>query len=68
MQGSLDQFTGCMLGLATGDALGAPYEGGLLERLVCVFWAERRDGGMPYRLPALFNLRLRANSAAWSIP
>jgi ADP-ribosylglycohydrolase len=31
---TLDQFVGCMLGLATGDALGAPYEGGLLERLV----------------------------------
>jgi ADP-ribosylglycohydrolase len=31
---TLDQFAGCMLGLATGDALGAPYEGGLLERLV----------------------------------
>lgn len=27
-----DQFTGCLLGLALGDALGAPYEGGPLER------------------------------------
>jgi len=29
-----EQFTGCLLGLALGDALGAPYEGGLFERLV----------------------------------
>ena len=27
-----DHFAGCILGLATGDAIGAPYEGGLLER------------------------------------
>jgi len=30
--GSLDKYVGCMLGLAAGDALGAPFEGGLLER------------------------------------
>lgn len=29
-----DRFAGCLLGLATGDALGAPFEGGPLERLV----------------------------------
>lgn len=34
MELTLDQFAGCMLGLATGDAVGAPHEGGLLERLV----------------------------------
>ena len=27
-----DRVTGCVLGLALGDALGAPYEGGMLER------------------------------------
>ncbi|MEN9868055.1 MAG: ADP-ribosyl-[dinitrogen reductase] glycohydrolase [Pseudomonadota bacterium] len=26
-----DQYRGCLLGLASGDALGAPYEGGFLE-------------------------------------
>lgn len=31
---SLDRFEGGLLGLALGDALGAPYEGGPLERLV----------------------------------
>jgi poly(ADP-ribose) glycohydrolase ARH3 len=30
-----DQFTGCLLGLALGDALGAPYEGGPIEG---AFW------------------------------
>lgn len=29
-----DQYAGCLLGLALGDALGAPHEGGLLERFV----------------------------------
>jgi len=31
---TLEQYRGCLLGLALGDALGAPYEGGLLERLL----------------------------------
>ena len=31
---TLDQVQGCLLGLALGDALGAPYEGGILERLL----------------------------------
>lgn len=33
----LDQFTGCLLGLAVGDALGAPFEGltdGLIDGLI----------------------------------
>jgi poly(ADP-ribose) glycohydrolase ARH3 len=29
-----EQFLGCILGLAMGDALGAPHEGGLLEGLL----------------------------------
>ncbi|MFT7619970.1 MAG: poly(ADP-ribose) glycohydrolase ARH3 [Planctomycetota bacterium] len=29
-----DQFEGCLLGLALGDAFGAPFEGGILERLL----------------------------------
>jgi ADP-ribosylglycohydrolase len=32
---TFDQFAGCMLGLATGDALGAPHEGGIIEKLLC---------------------------------
>lgn len=31
---SLDRFEGCLLGLALGDALGAPFEGGPIERLL----------------------------------
>ncbi len=31
---TMDQFQGCILGLACGDAHGAPHEGGILERLV----------------------------------
>jgi poly(ADP-ribose) glycohydrolase ARH3 len=30
----LDQVQGCLLGLALGDAMGAPFEGGLVERTV----------------------------------
>ena len=44
MQMTLDQFTGCMLGLATGDALGAPYEGGPVERLVWRIIGRTADG------------------------
>lgn len=39
-----DQFVGCMLGLATGDALGAPHEGGLLERFVWRVIGRTSDG------------------------
>jgi len=41
---SQDQFDGCMLGLATGDALGAPHEGGPLERLVWRLIGRTSDG------------------------
>lgn len=44
VQLTLDQFGGCMLGLATGDALGAPHEGGLLERLVWRVIGRTSDG------------------------
>lgn len=44
MNFTADQFAGCMLGLATGDALGAPHEGGLLERLVWWFIGRTSDG------------------------
>jgi ADP-ribosylglycohydrolase len=39
-----DQFTGALLGLATGDALGAPHEGGLLERLIWRLIGRTPDG------------------------
>lgn len=32
MSSELDRFMGCFMGLALGDALGAPFEGGPLER------------------------------------
>lgn len=39
-----DRFEGCLLGLALGDALGAPFEGGLLERLVWRFLGKTAAG------------------------
>lgn len=39
-----DQFAGCVLGLATGDALGAPHEGGPLERLAWRLIGHTSDG------------------------
>lgn len=44
MDASADQFTGCLLGLATGDALGAPHEGGPLERFVWRIIGRNSDG------------------------
>jgi poly(ADP-ribose) glycohydrolase ARH3 len=43
---TLNQFEGCLLGLALGDALGAPHEGGLLERLVWRLVGTTRRGEM----------------------
>lgn len=43
---SEDKFEGCLLGLALGDALGAPFEGGLLERLLWKLIGTTRTGEM----------------------
>ncbi|MEM7164552.1 MAG: ADP-ribosylglycohydrolase family protein [Planctomycetota bacterium] len=39
-----DRFEGALLGLALGDALGAPHEGGPFERLLWRFVGRTRDG------------------------
>ncbi len=41
-----DRFEGCLLGLALGDALGAPLEGGPLERLAWRALGRTRRGEM----------------------
>jgi ADP-ribosylglycohydrolase len=41
---ALDRFEGCLLGLALGDALGAPHEGGPVERLVWRIIGTTRSG------------------------
>lgn len=38
-----DRFVGCLLGVAYGDALGAPYEGGMLERIAWRLVSAGRD-------------------------
>jgi len=43
-----DQFTGCFLGLALGDALGAPFEGGPIERLLWLLIGRTRGGQRRY--------------------
>lgn len=43
---NIDSFAGCLLGLALGDALGAPYEGGPVERLVWRVIGKTRQGAM----------------------
>jgi len=45
-QPTSDQFTGCLLGLALGDALGAPFEGGPLERSLWRLIGTTRRGEM----------------------
>ncbi|SMC29272.1 ADP-ribosylglycohydrolase [Andreprevotia lacus DSM 23236] len=41
---SEDRYLGCVLGLAMGDTLGAPYEGGPLERTLWRLIGRTRDG------------------------
>lgn len=41
---SLDQTRGCLLGLALGDAYGAPFEGGIVERLLWRLIGKTRHG------------------------
>ena len=35
-----DKFIGTFIGLSLGDALGAPYEGGLIERFLWKFFSK----------------------------
>ena len=42
------KYSGCFLGLATGDALGAVYEGGIIERLVWALIGKTRSGRHRY--------------------
>lgn len=44
----VDRYTGCLLGLALGDALGAPHEGGPVERLLWRIIGTTRDGAMRF--------------------
>ncbi|MCK4502505.1 MAG: ADP-ribosylglycohydrolase family protein [Desulfuromonadales bacterium] len=41
-----DQFVGCLLGLSLGDAIGAPFEGGVIERFVWKLIGKTRSGKM----------------------
>lgn len=45
---NLDKYRGCFLGLAIGDAFGAPYEGGPLEKLLWKIIGKTRDGKLRY--------------------
>ncbi len=41
-----DRFQGCILGLALGDALGAPFEGGIVEKALWRWIGTTRTGEM----------------------
>ena len=41
-----DKFIGTFIGLSLGDALGAPYEGGFIERFLWKFFAKTPTGKM----------------------
>ncbi len=43
---TIDRFEGCLLGLALGDALGAPLEGGPIERFVWRLIGRTSQGAM----------------------
>ncbi len=45
---SAEQFEGCLLGLALGDALGAPHEGGPVERALWRLIGTTRSGRRRY--------------------
>jgi len=57
----LDKYLGCFYGLAIGDAYGAPYEGGILERLFWKFISKTKEGKIRYTDDTQMSLDL-ANS------
>lgn len=44
----INSYKGCFIGLAIGDALGARYEGGLIERLLWKFIGTTKNGMQRY--------------------
>ncbi|MES3021459.1 MAG: ADP-ribosylglycohydrolase family protein [Pseudomonadota bacterium] len=59
-----DRFQGCLLGLALGDALGAPREGGVLERLLWRLVGTTREGRMRWTDDTQMSLDLVASLLA----
>jgi len=45
---NINKYTGCFLGLAMGDACGAPFEGGPVERLLWRIIGKTKDGKLRY--------------------
>ncbi len=45
---SSDKYSGCFLGLAIGDAHGAPLEGGLVKKVAWRFFGKTRGGRLRY--------------------
>ena len=45
---NIDKFRGCMIGLALGDALCAPFEGGILERSLWKLLGKTKDNKIRY--------------------
>ena len=43
-----DKFIGTFIGLSLGDALGAPYEGGFIERFLWRFFSKTPRGKMKW--------------------
>ena len=43
-----NKYSGCFLGLAIGDAYGAPFEGGPIERLLWKAIGKTKDGKLRY--------------------
>jgi poly(ADP-ribose) glycohydrolase ARH3 len=45
---TVNKYTGCLMGLAIGDAFGAPYEGGYAERLLWKLIGKTKSGKYRY--------------------
>ena len=56
-----DRFAGCLLGLALGDAVGAPREGGVAERLAWRVLGRTPDGRMRWTDDTQMTLALSAS-------
>ena len=59
-----DRFAGCLLGLALGDAMGAPREGGAAERLAWRVLGRTPDGRMRWTDDTQMTLALSASLIA----
>ena len=61
----INNYRGCLIGLALGDALCAPYEGGILERMLWKFFSKTKNNEIRYTDDTQMSIDLASSITAY---